>query len=102
MAFMTLALAQIAHLGNARSSGPVLRLRPALANPYAIVGVAIALALQGTAAFVPPLAEILRVVPLDLTEWMIVIVLGSLPALLGQGVKVLKVTRRDAVGALSV
>ncbi len=38
VAFMTLALAQIAHLGNARSRGPVLRLRRALANPHAIVG----------------------------------------------------------------
>ena len=97
MAFMTLALAQIAHLGNARSSGPVLRIRPALANPYALVGVAVALALQGIAAFVPPLAEILRVVPLDLAEWMIVIVLGSLPALVGQLVKALRVMPRAAV-----
>jgi Ca2+-transporting ATPase len=91
MAFMTLALAQIAHLGNARSSGPVLRLGRALANPYALLGVAVALALQSMVVFVDPLATVLRVVPLESTDWMIVAVLGSIPALIGQLVKVLGV-----------
>jgi hypothetical protein len=39
------------------------------------------------------LAEILRVVPLDLAEWMIVIVLGSLPAL--------RSTRQSSQGQVS-
>jgi Ca2+-transporting ATPase len=90
MAFMTLALAQIAHLGNARSSGPVLRLRRALANPYALLGVGLAMALQSMAAFAPPVAGILRVVPLDPLEWMVVVALGAVPALLGQLLKVLR------------
>jgi P-type Ca2+ transporter type 2C len=94
MAFMTLALAQIAHLWNARSSGPVLRLRRAMANPYALLGVAIALALQSMAVFVAPLAKVLRVVPLTPVDWMIVVLLGSIPALLGQVIKVLGVKQR--------
>jgi Ca2+-transporting ATPase len=87
VAFMTLAIAQIAHLGNARSSGPVLRFRRAVANPYALLGVAIALALQLMAVGVQPLADVLRVVPLGRTEWIVVIAMGSVPAVVGQLVK---------------
>ena len=43
---MTLALAQIAHLGNARSERDVLAPRRAAANGFALLGLAVALALQ--------------------------------------------------------
>ena len=46
VAFMTLALAQIAHLGNARSGEPVLRPARVVANPYALAGAFIAVGLQ--------------------------------------------------------
>jgi P-type Ca2+ transporter type 2C len=88
MAFMTLALAQIAHLGNARSRGPVLRLERALANPYALAGAGLAVVLQLAAAAVDPLARILRVTPLDPVEWLVVLALASIPALAGQALKV--------------
>jgi Ca2+-transporting ATPase len=88
VAFMTLALAQIAHLGNARSRGPVLRLERAVANPYALAGAGLAVLLQVAAAAVDPLARILRVAPLDPVEWLVVIVLASIPALAGQAIKV--------------
>ena len=87
MAFMTLALAQIGHLGNARSSGPVLRLKRIVANPYALLGVTCALALQAAAVFFEPLANVLRVVPLDPREWLVVLVCASVPAIGGQAVK---------------
>jgi Ca2+-transporting ATPase len=93
IAFMTLALAQIAHLGNARSRGPVVRLERALANPHALAGAGLALLLQLAAATVEPLARILRVTPLDAVEWMVVVGLAVLPALGGQA---LKLFRRDA------
>ena len=54
MAFMTLALAQIGHLGNARSSGPILRLKRIVSNPYALLGVTCALGLQAAAIFFCP------------------------------------------------
>jgi Ca2+-transporting ATPase len=90
MAFMTLALAQIAHLGNARSRGPVLRLERALANPYALAGAGVAVILQLAAAAIHPLARILRVAPLDSLEWLVVVVLASIPALAGQALKVFR------------
>ena len=87
---MTLALAQIAHLGNARSRGPVLRLERALANPYALAGAGVALLLQLAAALIDPLARILRVAPLDPVEWFVVVGLASLPALAGQAMKLVQ------------
>ena len=87
------AFAQIAHLGNARSRGPVLRLERALANPYALAGAGLALLLQLAAATIEPLARILRVAPLDAVEWMVVVGLALLPALGGQ---TLKLVRRGA------
>ena len=93
MAFMTLALAQIAHLGNARSRGPVLRLERVLANPYALAGAGLAVLLQALAVVVDPLARILRVTPLDSLEWLMVVGLASIPAIAGQALKVYQSTQ---------
>jgi P-type Ca2+ transporter type 2C len=93
MAFMTLALAQIGHLGNARSTGPVVRPERATANPYALAGVAVSVALQLAAVTVEPLARILRVVPLQATDWLVVVCLASVPAVIGQALKLLRASR---------
>jgi Ca2+-transporting ATPase len=92
-AFMTLAFAQILHLGNARSSGPVLAPRSALANRAALVAVALAIGLQLLAAFLPPLAHVLRVAPLSGEQWGLVAVLGATPAVVGQTAKLLRAGR---------
>jgi Ca2+-transporting ATPase len=89
-AFMTLALAQILHLGNARSVGPVLSPRLALANRAAIAAVVLAIGLQLLAAFLAPLARVLRVTPLTGREWALVAILGATPAIVGQIAKALR------------
>jgi Ca2+-transporting ATPase len=89
-AFMTLAVAQILHLGNARSAGPVLAPRSALANRAAVAAVALALGLQLLAAFFPPLARVLQVGPLSAGQWLTVAILGSIPAVAGQLVKLIR------------
>ena len=87
VAFMTLALAQAFHLGNARSSGPVVAPSAAFRNPWAVAAVALVVALQLLAVHVAPLAERLGVQPLDAREWVLVIGLAAVPAVVGQGVK---------------
>jgi Ca2+-transporting ATPase len=87
MAFMTLALAQIGHLGNARSREHVLAFRQIVSNSYALAGVGIALALQIAAAFFVPLRDLLDVVVLDATDWIAIVVLSALPAIVGQTFK---------------
>jgi P-type Ca2+ transporter type 2C len=89
MAFMTLALAQIAHLGNARSHDAVLNPRRAISNPYALLGVALALALQGM-ALMSPLSGILRVAALGLSDWVVIATAAAVPAIVGQAVKLWK------------
>ena len=101
MAFMTLALAQIGHLGNARSSAPVLRFDRIVANPYALVGVACALALQAAAAFIEPLARILQVVPLNSREWLVVLACASVAGIGGQAVKLLRDAGAARLGGCS-
>ena len=85
--FMTLALAQIFHLGNARSSGPVVALRRITANRWALAAIAISVALQLATVTLPGLQLVLGTVALTAREWLIVAVASLTPALLGQVTK---------------
>jgi Ca2+-transporting ATPase len=87
IAFMTLALTQIAHLGNARSSRAVVGRRGMLANRYALAAVAVAAALQAATVVVAPLAALLGVTPLRAAEWLVIAGLAAVPALIGQALK---------------
>jgi Ca2+-transporting ATPase len=93
-AFMTLAFAQILHLGNARSAEPVLAPRRAFSNHTAVGAVLLAIGLQLLAVFLEPLARVLRLTPLSARDWALILVLGALPALAGQLAKMLRAFRR--------
>ena len=84
LAFMTLALAQLFHLGNARSTRPLLGSGRALGNVWALGAVAVVLALQVLAVYLAPLAELLDVTPLATWDWVPVVLLAAVPALVGQ------------------
>jgi P-type Ca2+ transporter type 2C len=90
MVFMTLAGAQIFHLGNARSSGPVLTFPAATANPAAIAAVLLSAGLQLAALLIAPLADVLRLTPLGWQEWTVIALLSVIPGVVGQFVKVLR------------
>jgi Ca2+-transporting ATPase len=92
VAFMTLALAQVGHLGNARSASAVLEPRQALANPFALLGAGISIALQIAAVTVPPLARVLHLTPLDPVDWAVIMAMASVPAVIGQGIKLVRGT----------
>jgi Ca2+-transporting ATPase len=98
IAFMTLAFAQLFHLGNARSEEP-LRGWTHLSNPYALGAVALSVSLQLVALYVQPLARVLGVQPLDARSWILVLSLAVIPAVLGQGIKL---ARRGTRGRGSV
>lgn len=93
LAFMTLAFAQLFHLGNARSAEPVIRPSRIVANPYALGAVALVLALQLIAASWAPLAHTLGVAPLGWNDWLLVGALGVVPGLAGQIVHALRSAR---------
>jgi Ca2+-transporting ATPase len=93
LAFVTLALAQLFHLGNARSRGPVLAWRRATANPWAVAAVPLVVALQILAVHWPPLADLLRTVPLTPAEWLVAGGLALVPGVVGQAVDVVQERR---------
>jgi P-type Ca2+ transporter type 2C len=95
LAFMTLAFAQILHLGNARSTSPVLAPGRALSNRYALAAVLVTFGLQVMAVSLDPLAQVLGVSPLTGRDWLVVLGLALLPAVLGQALKSLRIGRRS-------
>jgi Ca2+-transporting ATPase len=86
-AFMTLALAQTFHLGNARSASHLLHLGRLASNRFALGAVALSVALQLAAMYIGPLAATLRVVPLDGVQWLVVLACSAVPAVFGQAAK---------------
>ena len=96
VAFMTLALAQLFHLGNARSRGPVLSLDRVFANPWAVVAVPLVIGLQLLTLYLAPLARVLGTVPLTVAEWGVVVGLSLVPAVLGQVIAIARRREREA------
>jgi Ca2+-transporting ATPase len=90
LTFLTLAFAQIFHLGNARSSGPVLSWTRITANPAALGAVALACALQVLGVAYAPLAAVLEIERPRASEWLVVVLLGLVPAVVGQGARLLR------------
>ena len=84
IAFMTLTLAQILHLGNARSGRSVLRPAAAMANRFALAAAALSIALQLAAVQVAPIAAALHLVPLSSGEWFVVLASSAATAVVGQ------------------
>jgi len=93
LAFMTLAFAQIFHLGNARSALPVLAPARAIANRYALAAVGVTAGLQVLALEVAPLARVLRLSPIGTEGWLVVMCLALTPALAGQLIKMITARR---------
>jgi Ca2+-transporting ATPase len=87
MSFMTLALAQTFHLGNARSEEHVLTVRQAFSNPVALGAVGIVVFLQVLAVHFRPLAEVLRTEPLSARDWLVCLALALVPAVIGQAAR---------------
>jgi Ca2+-transporting ATPase len=87
LAFMTLALSQVFHLGNARSAQSVLSPAAALSNRYAVGAVVVSGVLQVLPLYVAPLGAVLHVAPLTVMEWVVVLACSGVTAIVGQTIK---------------
>jgi Ca2+-transporting ATPase len=94
LAFMTLAFAQTFHLVNARRSGPAVVRGQAFSNRWAFGAVGLVTVLQIASVHVPALAGVLGTQPLSGTDWLLVLLLALVPAVVGQGVKLMRGAQR--------
>jgi P-type Ca2+ transporter type 2C len=94
VAFMTLALAQVFHLVNARSREALMGTRRMMTNRWGLGAVLLCIGLQLLAVYLPPLAAVLSLVPLGLDDWAVIGIASVIPALVGQGVKWVRAMRR--------
>jgi Ca2+-transporting ATPase len=82
-----LALAQIFHLGNARSDDVLVDPRRIFANRFAVAALMLSAILQISPTLFPQLATLLHVVPLGFRDWVVVLAFSSLTALVGQAIR---------------
>ncbi len=87
IAFMTLALAQLLHVFNARSADSTAFGRHLGRNRWIFGALLLTISLQLAAVYLPPLSRILRTTPLSLEDWTVVGAASLLPLLLGQAHK---------------
>jgi Ca2+-transporting ATPase len=98
VAFMTLALGQLFHVFNARSPEPILFTRRFLRNRWVWGAVALTVALQLAAVYVPLLRDVLDTRALDLGDWALVAVASVLPLAAGQLWKISPARRAGETG----
>ncbi len=84
IAFMTLALAQLFHVFNARRHDQVFISRRLFQNGWVWSAVAFTLGLQLMAVYFGPLSRVLETVPLSTSDWSVVVAAALVPLLLGQ------------------
>ena len=73
-------------LGTARSFDSLQRPARTMTNPYALAAVAVSIGLQLIAVYVPPLARVLHVVAPRRAEWVVIVGLAAVPALVGRAI----------------
>src|SRR5690606_13355222 len=94
LAFMTLALAQVLHAFNARSTTESVFTRGVFRNLWLWGAVALCVALQLAAVYVPVLQRALRTVPLSGDDWLVVVGLSLVPLVVVEIVKLVGRARR--------
>lgn len=88
IAFLTLALGQLWHVFNMRSSKAKFLHNQVTHNPFIWSALLLCLALIFTGTFWQPLAGILHITPPDYSGWRIIFTMSLMPFLIGQLAKV--------------
>jgi Ca2+-transporting ATPase len=102
LCFMTLAIAQTLHLGNARGREHVLHPNRVLANPWAVLSLAIVFSLQYVAVSAAPVASVLDTQQLSVSDWVIALSLAAVPAGFGQITKWRSASRGPSKSAMRI
>jgi Ca2+-transporting ATPase len=89
IAFMTLALAQLLHVFNARSEQAVLFSRRILSNGWVWGAIGLTIGLQLAAVYEPGLSRVLHTSRLGIDDWILVLTGSAAPLIVGQVWKLL-------------
>jgi len=84
LSFLTLAFAQLWHVFNMRGTGSRLFVNEVTANPVVWGALTLCAALLFGAIYIPPVADVLKLIPPDRTGWFLVMAFSLAPLLLGQ------------------
>jgi Ca2+-transporting ATPase len=84
LSFMTLALAQLLHVFNARSFRPMGLRREIFSNRWLWAALVLSVSLQCAAVYHPALAAVLDTRPLGAMDWAVVIPAAMMPLVVGQ------------------
>jgi Ca2+-transporting ATPase len=84
---MTLALAQLFHVFNARSARPVVFGRRLFRNRWVWGALALTIGLQLATVYNPLLARVLRTQQLTALDWAVVLAASLMPLVIGQMLK---------------
>ncbi|HSG82863.1 MAG TPA: HAD-IC family P-type ATPase [Gemmatimonadota bacterium] len=95
LAFMTLALAQLFHVVNARSPERILFTRRMGENRWVLGALVITLGLQLAAVYLPVLSDVLQTHPLEWRDWGLVMTASLMPLVVGQILKPFSISERD-------
>lgn len=83
MAFCTLSFCEISHAVNTRSSLPLYK-AGFFSNRMMTLAVAVCSLVQAAVVIIPPLADVFGAVPLNATQWGIVVALSLVPLITGE------------------
>lgn len=81
VAFATLVMAQLIHVFDCRSSRSIFHRNP-LQNKYLVLAVLSSLALMLGVVYIEPMQPIFKTVPLDLLDWVSVLIFAGIPTFL--------------------
>ena len=78
MAFVSLGLLELMHSFNVRTEGSILK-EGFFKNKYLVGSIILGALLQVVVVLIPKFAQIFELVPLDLTQWMYILIISVLP-----------------------
>lgn len=84
ISFLTLAFAQLWHVFNMRDAGSPFFSNDITRNPFVWGALIICMGLLFTAVYLPGLATVLHIDPLDSSNWLIVVSMSAIPWAAGQ------------------
>jgi Ca2+-transporting ATPase len=100
VAFMTLAMVQVAHTLNARSRTKSLFSRSIFSNRWLLAAIVFTVLLQLTTVYLPPLRQVLQTVPLNSRDWQLILACTLIPLVVVEIVKLIgNRTQRNAMPA---